>query len=189
MHHRARRASYLLTRLCMICRSHRVGLGTLLLGLLFAFSGIGCKAPTGPTDEERAAVYTGRWAGNINDLRVTLDIRATWGGDALSRGVHLDGTGTALNPATGEMHQLTIFGSGNSSEESRLPASFFINIAREIGPGGVILSGGQRTGEFRGDVLRDGQTWPGRFTSTAETHPAIGALIFGPGEHSVTLTK
>ena len=170
----------------MFSRSGTVGSVTVLLGLLLASSGMGCKGPTGPSDEDRASLYTGRWSGNINGFQVVLDIQAEWVSGPLHRDLHLEGIGTALNPTTTEMHQLSIFGSGRLSAESRSAALLNIDIAREIGAGGVILSGGQHTGQFHGDVLGDGRTWPGRFTSTTY---AFAAPIFGPGDHPVTLIK
>ena len=65
---------------------------------------------------------------------------------------------------------------------------FILSNARVLGPGGVLLSGGQGVGAFDGDVSGDGRTWPGRYTTWPATPPGA-EVIFGPGEHSVTLTK
>ena len=170
----------------MISDWPRVGSAPALLALLIVALNVGCNGPTGPTPQDRAALYTGRWSGDINGTQVVFDIQARWASGPLHRLLHFDGSGTALNPATGETHRLAIEGNEGSSG---VPTSFFIHILREIGPGGVVLSGGQRTGTFSGNMWADGRTWPGLFTSTTETHPAIGAPIFGPGVHSVTLIK
>jgi hypothetical protein len=106
-------------------------------------------------------------------LEVVLDVLGYFA-DVL---LLLDGTGTARNPATSEMHRLSIHGLHNSIN---------IDTARDIGPGGVLLGGGQATGHFHGYMSRDGRTWPGRFT--AATH-SFAAPIFGSGQHAVTLTK
>jgi hypothetical protein len=154
------------------------------LGLLLAFTAAACNGgPAGPSDAELFALYTGTWRGNINGLQVVLDVQATKGWGLPD----LEGSGTALNPATGEMHMLTISGLVSSHRpESQATTVFNLETARVFGPGGVLLGGGQHTGMFNGNVSRDGRTWPGRFSSTTSN---FGAPIFGPGEHSVTLTK
>jgi hypothetical protein len=79
----------------------------LLVGLLLAFSAPACKGgPTEPSDADVVARYTGRWRGNINGLEVVLEMRA----EKVPGLVSLDGTATALNPTTGEMHRLKIGG-------------------------------------------------------------------------------
>lgn len=151
----------------------------LLVGLLLAFSATACKGgPTEPSDAEVVALYTGRWRGNINGLQVVLDMGAAKQPGLLS----LDGTGTALNPTTGEMHRLKISG---IKAGAGVPL-FNLFTERVIGPDGRIVGGDQHTGQFRGEVSGDGRTWPGRFTTTNDN---FGVPIFGQGEHAVTLTK
>ena len=167
----------------MNSRSRRIGRVTVLLGLLLALSGAACSGgPTEPTFDDLPGIYTGRWRGNINGFEVVLDVRATPGNSAQWISVGLDGEGTALNSATGESHRLTV--SGQTSGESS--TIFLLSIAYVFGTGGVILSGGQVTGNFRGGVSPDGRTWPGRWTSATSRD---NAPIFGPGEYSVTLIK
>ena len=154
---------------------------TVLFGVLLAFS-VACNVgPTRPSADDRVRLYTGRWSGNINGLEIVLDMQA--GFDFL---IGLDGTGTARNPATGEVHRLEIFGMGEWDDAD--VTEFSLNTAYELGPPPrqVILGGGKHTGEFRGSVSRDGRTWPGHWTSTTRND---GAPIFGPGSHSVTLIK
>lgn len=159
--------------------SRASGCAKVLLGLLLAFS-VACNlGPTRPSADDRIRLYTGRWSGNINGLEIVLDMQAGY-----EFAIGLDGTGTARNPATGEIHRLEIFGTGRWDDAA--VTEFSLNTAYETGPGGVILGGGKITGEFRGAVSRDGRTWPGHWTST--TH-IDGAPIFGPGQHSVTLIK
>lgn len=151
----------------------------LLVGLLLAFSAPACKGgPTEPSDADVVARYTGRWRGNINGLEVVLEMRA----EKVPGLVSLDGTATALNPTTGEMHRLKI---GGVKPGAGVPL-FNLFTEEVIGPDGegVVLS--QHTGQFLGEVSGDGRTWPGRFTTTTDN---AGAPIFGPGEHAVTLTK
>jgi hypothetical protein len=152
------------------------------LGLLLAFSAMACNGgPTSPTFDELPRIYTGRWRGTINGFEVVLDVRATPGDSARWIPVGLDGEGTALNSATGESHRLTV--SGHTAGENS--TMFLLSIAYVLGPGGVILSGGQVTGNFHGAALPD-RTWPGHWTSATGIYTAP---IFGPGEYSVTLIK
>ena len=149
---------------------------TVLLGLLLAFSGTACNSgPTEPTWDDLIRLYTGKWRGNINGLEVDLDVQATQG-DLIGLG----GTGTARNPATGKSHSLELFG-----QATGLPW-LMVYTANEIGPGGLLVSSGKHTGEFRGNVPRDGRTWPGHWISTTRDD---GAPIFGPSAPSVTLIK
>ena len=151
----------------------------LLVGLLLAFSATACEGPTEPSDGDLVALYAGRWRGNINGLQVVLDMGAKKDSPGL---LDLLGTGTALNPTNGEMHRLRIFG---LKPGLGVPL-FNLHTEQVIGPDGLIVGGGQPTGQFRGEVSGDGRTWPGRFTTTNQNP---GAPIFGPGEHTVTLTK
>ena len=99
----------------------------------------------------------------------------------------LDGSGTARNTATGETHQLGVFGVGKWGRDYELaPAVINIGTPRQIGPGGVLLGGGQVAGQFLGDVSNDGRMWPGHFTSATNQ---FDLPFFGPGVHSVTLVK
>jgi len=155
-----------------------------LFGVLLALS-VACNGgPTDPSFDDLVPIHTGRWGGTINGWQVVLDVRAYPANDNGWISVGLDGTGTALNPATGESHRLTIGGQTVGPGATL----FSLNIAQVLGPGGVLLSGGQGVGLFKGDVSGDGRTWPGRFTSWPATPPGA-EVIFGPGEHSVTLTK
>ena len=157
----------------------------LFFGLLVAFSGTACNSgPTEPTLDDLVGIHTGRWRGNINGWEVVLDVQAKPGNVERWVPVGLDGTGTALNPATGEIHRLTVFGQTVGATST----SFHLSITMVTGTGGVILSGGQHVGMFSGGVSRDGRTWPGYLSPS---HPAnFNALpIFGPGEHSVRLIK
>jgi hypothetical protein len=155
-----------------------------LFGVLLALS-VACNGgPTEPSLDDLVPTYTGRWRGNINGWPVVLDVLAEPGNVARWIPVGLEGTGTALNPATGESHRLTVLGQ-TAGENSTF---FSLNIARVIGPGGVLLGGGQGVGLLKGAVSDDGRTWPGRFTSWPATLPDA-EVIFGPGEHSVTLAK
>src|SRR5688572_23712416 len=110
------------------------GIGSLavILGLLLALSGAACSGgPTEPSEEERIALYTGKWRGNINAFEVILDVRT----DAMDL-LWLNGAGTARNTATGEMHRLTIFGAGQWGREWEQGIAFLnIDTAREFGPG------------------------------------------------------
>ena len=83
--------------------------------------------------------------------------------------------------ATGEIHRLGIDGGTLVG----LTPAFHILVERSEGtaPGSVFLA---NSGGFEGEVLPDGRTWPGRFTSDTVKG---AAAIFGPGEHSVTLIK
>jgi hypothetical protein len=150
---------------------------TALLPLLLAFSATGCNGgPTEPKVDGLVGIYTGRWRGNINGLEVVLNVQATKKG---AGGIGLNGTGTARS-ATGEIHPLRI--EGDSFAGNTL---LYLNVERGggTGPGSVIL---MQTGSFDGEEPRDGRTWPGSFTSVTGEG---GAPIFGPGTHSVTLTK
>ena len=159
------------------------GLATLVLAPMLLATAASCKGgPTQPTFDELVGIYTGTWRGSINGFEVVLDVKAERGQPFDGGLVGLGGTATARNPATGESHDLTIFGQavGPSSTWFRLA------IPMAVGPGGVIVKFEQGTGEFRGAVASDRRTWPGHWTST--TH-ADGAPIFGPGGGAVTLTK
>ena len=147
-----------------------------LFGVLLALS-VACNGgPTQPSDNDRVRMYPGRWRGNINNLEVVLDVQASEGSFA----INILGTGTARS-ATGEIHRLRI--DGGVLWGGSLPARFDILVEREgTGPGVVTVT----SGAFEGDVSPDGRTWPGRFTSERTKGAAV---IFGPGEHSVTLTK
>ena len=94
--------------------------------------------------------------------------------------IGLDGTGTARNPATGEIHRLGLFGFGTFND-AQGTADFRLSLPSEV-PGG----GTRDTGEFRGNVSRDGRTWPGRWTPT---NTSDGVPILGLGVYSVTLIK
>ncbi len=143
-----------------------------LFGVLLALS-VACNGgPTQPSDNDRVRMYPGRWRGNINGLEVVLDVQASEGSFA----INILGTGTARS-ATGEIHHLTI--DGGVLWGGSLPARLAILVERKTG--GFVTSG-----DFEGDVSPDGRTWPGRFTSNRDKGAAV---IFGPGEHSVTLTK
>ena len=167
----------------MTACSRGIGWVAVLVGLLLTFSGTACNSgPTEPTLTDLPGTYAGRWRGNINGFEVVLDVRATPGDSARWIPVGLDGEGTALNSATGESHRLTVRG----STAGRGTTIFLLSIAYVLGPGGVVLSGGQVTGNFRGDPLPDGRTWPGHWTSATGIY---NAPIFGPGEYSVTLIK
>lgn len=153
---------------------------TVLLVLLLACSATACNGgPTGPAAEDRVGLYTGRWRGTINGLEVVLDMEARRG-DLIV----LDGTGTARNPATGENHRLRILGFGSFNDaHGSADFSLWANPTELVGG---FLTGGQHTGQFKGNVSRDGRTWPGRWTTT---NYSDGAPIFGPGEYSATLIK
>jgi hypothetical protein len=155
-------------------------LATGLFGVLLALS-VACNGgPTEPSLDDLVPMHTGRWKGTINGWPVVLDVRAQPGNADQWIPVGLDGTGTALNPATGESHSLTVFGQsagGNSTFFSLLTAWV-------IGPGGVILGGGKVVGLFEGAVSDDGRTWPGRWRVTNTLDP-----LFGLGEGPVTLIK
>ena len=156
----------------------------LVLGLLIACGAVGCKsAPTEPAFDELAGIYTGRWRGMINGLAVVLDVRAEQGSAERWVPVGLGGTGVAVDPATGESHNLTILGQTTGPNTTW----FGLSIAMVTGPGGVILSGGQGTGQFHGGVAADRRTWPGRFTSSAAND--FDVPIFGRGEYAVTFSK
>ena len=145
---------------------------TALLGLLLAFN-VACNGgPTGPSDAELAALYTGKWRGNINGFELVLDIQAEVG-DLTA----MHGTGTAANPATGEIHGLGLFGFVNTYTTT----NFRLSLPSEV-PFGIIRD----TGEFRGNVSRDGRTWPGRWTAT---NTSDGVPIFGLGTYSVTFIR
>ena len=154
---------------------------TAVLGLLLAVNGAACNSPTRPSQEDRFEVYTGRWRGNINGVDIVLEVRAERGFGS----PYLGGTGTAVNAATGETYRLTISGFG-TIVDAESTAFFNIFTADEFSAGGLLLSSGKHTGDMRGNVSRDGRTWPGRWTSTTNTD---GAPIFGPGEHPFTLIK
>jgi hypothetical protein len=146
------------------------------LGLLLAFTAAACNGgPTGPSTDELIALYTGTWRGNINGLDVILNVRAMPSRTDL--GLEFDGSGTTRF-ATGEWHHLWIEG---GTLGSGFGAGFGLGLA-----GGETGRDVVSTGHFNGEVSRDGRTWPGRFTSVMGQG---GEPIFGPGEHSVTLTK
>lgn len=155
---------------------------TVLFEVLVAFS-VACNGgPTRPSADDRVRLYTGRWSGNINGLEVVLDMQAGY-----EFVIGLGGTGTARNPATGETHQLEIFGFGQRDDAQA--TEFALNTPYEmIGPPERREIFGERKhiGDFRGNVSRDGRTWPGHWTSTTRND---GMPIFGPGSHSVTLMK
>jgi hypothetical protein len=151
------------------------------LGLLLAFTAAACNGgPTGPSTDELIALYTGTWRGNINGLDVILDVRAMRSRTDL--GLEFDGSGTTRF-ATGEWHLLSIEGGALPSSPDDRTAGFYLSVARGGETGRASFIG---TGRFNGEVSRDGRTWSGRFTSEMGLG---GAPIFGPGEHSVTLTK
>ena len=100
------------------CRPMRRVTG--LFGVLLAFS-VACNSgPTRPSDADVAGRYTGKWRGNINGFEVILDIRAGVG-DL----VGMNGTGTARNPETGEIHHLESLVSGRSMTLMGLPISAY----------------------------------------------------------------
>ena len=143
------------------------------LGLLLAFSATACNSgPTRPSDAELAALYTGKWRGNINGFELVLDIQARVG-DLIA----MHGTGTAVNPATGEIHRLGLFG----FVFTHTTTNFRLSLPSEVPFGGT-----RDTGEFNGNVSRDGRTWPGRWTAT---NTSDGVPIFGLGVYSVTFIK
>lgn len=155
------------------CRPMRRVTG--LFGVLLAFS-VACNSgPTRPSDADLAGRYTGKWRGNINGFEVILDIRAGVG-DL----VGMNGTGTARNPETGEIHHLGIIGFGTFND-AHGTANFRLWLPAEV-PAGP----SRDTGEFRGNVSPDGRTWPGRWTATNNSD---GVPIFGPSVYSVTLIK
>ena len=166
-----------------ICGARAFGVcATALLPLLLAFSATGCNGgPTRPSADDRVRLYTGRWSGNINGFEIVLDMQATH--DFV---IGLGGTGTARNPATGEIHRLEIFGFGEYNAASS--TEFSLNTPYEIGPPPrqEILVFPKHIGDFRGAVSGNGRTWPGHWTSTTRDN---GLDIFGPGTHAVTLTK
>ena len=145
-----------------------------LFGVLLAFS-VACNGgPTAPSDDDLIRMYSGRWRGNINNLEVVLDVRGSE--QYADIGIRFLGTGTARS-ATGEIHYLRI--DGGALPGGGLTPGFDISVEQS---GGSFVT----SGDFEGDVSPDGRTWPGRFTSNREKGAAV---IFGPGEHSVTLTK
>jgi hypothetical protein len=155
---------------------------TILFRLLLAFSGVACNVPTEPTLDELVGIYTGRWRGNINGFEVVLDVRAEPGNAERWVPVGLHGTGTALNPATGEIHRLTAFGQtagGNST-------SLQLRTPDEFGPGGFVLGGNKHIASFDGYVSPDDRTWTVRWRPTDFTD---GAPIFGQVTLPVRLIK
>jgi hypothetical protein len=147
-----------------------------LFGVLLTLSAACNGGPTAPSNDDLIRMYSGRWRGNINNLEVVLDVRAS----DPSFGITFLGTGTARS-ATGEIHRLRI--DGGTLLGGGFTPRFAILVELEgTGPGVVTVT----SGAFEGDVSPDGRTWPGRFTSDPNKGAAV---IFGPGEHSVTLTK
>jgi hypothetical protein len=153
---------------------------TVSLGLLLAFSSTACNgAPTGPPAEDRPALYTGKWRGNINGMEVVLDIQS-------GRGelIGITGSGTARNSATGEIRPLRVSGFGSFND-----AHGTADVGLWVDPVTLVtgdLTGGRHTGDFRGNVSGDGRTWPGRWTPT---NLSEGEPIFGTAERSLTLIK